>query len=618
MFTFYIFRKADKGGTGKNESSTESSDADKNVLFQVLSPKRGRRKKMKQSKIEIHHDKKLVVKLPTQEESSSGSAPPPRKTSSPIVIDIDSSASSGTGRKTRSSKRKAEDSGSNEPKRQKKEKEKVKEKSSKNKKQDDKPVQPKKSKKNGSVEPEKKKGLGDHTVDELLQLDGLHKWQYVVDMASNEDCEALDILIVERREAINAELQKQIKKEKIDPNVKEPVIKEEKQTDGSCDRTSSSEGTEKQATDLTDVTDSDTSVKVKQKKVRRKLNKEFIMFVGDEKRRIKVLELDSDENTRTDSGTESNYHDILKEAFSEHTDSDAKDSGVSSSKDSVVSISKGEQTATESESDASVFEISKKLKEERSVTESDSSVFEVAVEPKVFPLYELDKSEKSDSSVLKMDSGSEKSDSTTEMYKKFVNADVDASKISLQTVSTLSTAPYEDLSNDVPEFEERNLKEQIDACISQVENDASVGVVQNPQNGVSEKEKVPDVSAGVEDNPKICVAEKSVEDNPKICVAEKSVEETDKQEKVPDVSVGVVHNPQKGVTEKSVEETDKQEKVPGVSVSVGVVQNQQKGEKSVEETDKSEIKPVRGLKITHNFVLWKSQLRRKLVRKRRK
>ena len=76
----------------------------------------------------------------------------------------------------------------------------------------------------------------------------------------------------------------------------------------------------------------------------------------------------------------------------------------------------------------------------------------------------------------------------------------------------------------------------------------------------------------------------------KICVAEKSVEETDKQEKVPDVSVGVEDNPQDGVTEKSVEEMDKQEKVP--DVSVGVEDNPQDGvtEKSVEQTDKSETK----------------------------
>ena len=247
-----------------------------------------------------------------------------------------------------------------------------------------------------------------------------------------------------------------------------------------------------------------------------------------------------------------------------------------------------------------VFSISKKSKEERSMTESDASVLEVAVEPKVIPVYELDKSkEKSDSSVLKMDSSSENSDSTTKMYKKLM--DGDASKISLQTVSTLSTAPYEDLSNDVPESEESNLKKQIDTCISQVENDFTEKSVEE----TDKQEKVPDVSA-------------EVEDNPQICVMEKSVEETDKKEKVPDVSVGVVQNPQNGVMEKSVEETDKsetkqgsagvednpqicvmeksveetdkKEKVP--DVSVGVVQNPQNGvtEKSVEETDKSETK----------------------------
>ena len=44
FFTFNIFRKVGKGG--KNESSTESSDVEKNVLFQVVSPKRGEEKKL--------------------------------------------------------------------------------------------------------------------------------------------------------------------------------------------------------------------------------------------------------------------------------------------------------------------------------------------------------------------------------------------------------------------------------------------------------------------------------------------------------------------------------------------------------------------------------------------
>ena len=82
------------------------------------------------------------------------------------------------------------------------------------------------------------------------------------------------------------------------------------------------------------------------------------MFVGDEKRRIRILELDSDENTPTDSGAESSYNDVLKEVISECTDSDAKDSGVSSNKES----SKGEQTATGSESDASDLRSFKKIK----------------------------------------------------------------------------------------------------------------------------------------------------------------------------------------------------------------------------------------------------------------
>ena len=42
-------------------------------------------------------------------------------------------------------------------------------------------------------------------------------------MASNEDCEAIDILIIERRQAIAAELEKQIKKEKDPIIIKEEI-----------------------------------------------------------------------------------------------------------------------------------------------------------------------------------------------------------------------------------------------------------------------------------------------------------------------------------------------------------------------------------------------------------
>ena len=194
----------------------------KSVLLQVMSPNRkGKKKKMKQSQIEIHHDKKLVVKLPQQQSESESGSSGPKRTSSPIVV-LDDSDSSRNGRTRSATKRKStEDS---VPVKQKKEKrEKTKEKTPKEKKKQEKQKEkPKKNSakgtSNGSANGSangcvpKKKALGDLTVDEFLKEDGLHKWRYLVDMASNDDCEAVDILINERRDAISAEIEKDLKK----------------------------------------------------------------------------------------------------------------------------------------------------------------------------------------------------------------------------------------------------------------------------------------------------------------------------------------------------------------------------------------------------------------------
>ena len=63
------------------------------MVVKVLSPNRsrGKKRKLKQSKIQIHGEKKkLVIKLPEEEsESSSGhKKTAPRATSSPVVIDL--------------------------------------------------------------------------------------------------------------------------------------------------------------------------------------------------------------------------------------------------------------------------------------------------------------------------------------------------------------------------------------------------------------------------------------------------------------------------------------------------------------------------------------------------
>ena len=87
---FYNFSKPVK--CWGQQSSTESSDVEKKMVVEVLKSPKGRKRKMKQSKIEIHGEKKkLVVKLPASDSSSPGSGP--KCTSSPVVIDLDSSDS---------------------------------------------------------------------------------------------------------------------------------------------------------------------------------------------------------------------------------------------------------------------------------------------------------------------------------------------------------------------------------------------------------------------------------------------------------------------------------------------------------------------------------------------
>ena len=266
--------------------------------------------------------------------------------------------------------------------------------------------------------------MGDLSVDKFLKEDGLHKWRYLIDMAANDDCEAIDILITERRDAISAEIEKDLKKghKKEDLIViKEEkqvpiVIKEEKQTDGSCDHTS---GSEESKTDATDPTDETTDSDSKPKKCRRKLNKEFVMFVGDERRRVKLVEIDSDENSHTleectDSGT-----DVVREIVSE-TGTDEKSTEEKSSNTESDSNTTGKTSDSNSGENTS-SEKSNEESDRSSVRKSESdSVQEVPVEKKTIPLVELDKSDSSiplfeiDKSAEKSDS-SEKSDSTTKI-----------------------------------------------------------------------------------------------------------------------------------------------------------------------------------------------------------
>ena len=132
-----------------------------------------------------------------------------------------------------------------------------------------------KGKQNGS-QPAKPK---EETLNDFLKKKDLKKWIYVIDMVSPEDIEVIDILITQRRNEAEASLDKEIKEE---PEGEKPVLKDGKQTDDSCDRTTGSGTDMTDVTDVTDVTDATDTKKGKQhkKRIRRKLNKEFIVYVG--------------------------------------------------------------------------------------------------------------------------------------------------------------------------------------------------------------------------------------------------------------------------------------------------------------------------------------------------
>ena len=107
-------------------------------------------------------------------------------------------------------------------------------------------------------------------------------------MISDEDVEAIQILIDERRLAEEEKEQKDVAKQqkKAIQELKQgkTSIKAEHQTDGSCDKTESG---------------SSTDSSVGQKKCRKKLLKEFVVYtmVGNERKMLKLIEMDTDDTS---------------------------------------------------------------------------------------------------------------------------------------------------------------------------------------------------------------------------------------------------------------------------------------------------------------------------------
>ena len=359
----------------------------------------------------------------------------PKATSSPIVIDLHSASdkssrsarSSKSGHTTRnSSKRKADEV----PEAKKPKKAKKEEKKKKNAHD--------KGKQNGS-QPAK---LKEETLNDFLKKKDLKKWHYIIDMVSPEDIEAIDILITQRQNEVEASLDKEIKEEL---EGEKPVLKDGKQTDGSCDRTIGS------GTDVTDATDIKKG-KQHKKQIHRKWNKEFIVYVGEERTKMCLVECSNSnslcETSESDfqilgSALNSNLEESASNSNSEDSDKSGKNSNLEESdKSGSNSNSEGsDKSGSNSNSDRS-GKSAKNSNSEETAKESEVSVEEIEVPPKSIPIYDVDSS-----------SNSKK---TEDIYKSYM----DGSKISLATVSTVSPEPYTQADKSVEVLAKTPVTEQ--------------------------------------------------------------------------------------------------------------------------------------------------------------
>ena len=203
-------------------TETHSDASDKGMVVKVMSPRRGKRKKAKkhstQSQLPIRRkSNKLIITMPTREESDSSSPQrvasksPARKDTkqkenrspTPILIDSDESVPTTCSRKKRKSvqeevPKKKQKTGSSSSKKTKS------------------------ASKNGCCKGNIKKADEESvtsadntnlTFEEFLRDKDVKKWRYLIDLISDEDIEAIQICIDERRRAEEEKEEKDIAKQ---------------------------------------------------------------------------------------------------------------------------------------------------------------------------------------------------------------------------------------------------------------------------------------------------------------------------------------------------------------------------------------------------------------------
>ena len=309
-------------------TETHSDASDKGMVLEVMSPRRGKTKKAKkhstQSQLSIgRKSNKLIITMPTGGELDSSSPQhvssksPARKDTkqkenrspTPILIDSDESVPTTRSGKKRKS---VQEEGS---------KKKQKTGSSSSKKTNS---TSKNGRGKGNIKKTDEESVtsGDNanlTFEEFLRDKDVKKWRYLIDLISDEDIEAIQICIDERgraeEEKEEKDIAKQQKKALKEFNDGKINIKTERQTDGSCDRTE---------------TECSTDSSVQKKTCHKKLLKEFFVYtyVGSQKKRLKLVEMDSTDMDNTDGSSSEGHFQFSHSDMDNYNTSDACGSDV--------------------------------------------------------------------------------------------------------------------------------------------------------------------------------------------------------------------------------------------------------------------------------------------------
>ena len=179
------------------------------------------------------------------------------------------------------------------------------------------------------------------------------KCRYLIDLISDEDVEAIQICIDERRRAEEEKEEKDIAKQRKKAlkefNDGKINIKTERQTDGSCDRTE---------------TESSTDSSVQKKTCRKKLLKEFFVYtyIGSQKKRLKPVEMDSTDMDNTDGSSSEGHFQFSHSDMDDYSTSDACCGDVDT-----------EENTTANETDQEIKEVPD------SGVETESSIVEVDI-----------------------------------------------------------------------------------------------------------------------------------------------------------------------------------------------------------------------------------------------